>query len=129
MISFPQFPTNSFNKKDYTIRQLDQVPSFLNNLNFVSTRKLDTNKTMNPVKKFDQPGVHFMEKRRNQSMQSQIRRVTMLWFDEFNKFLSSLKTIVYNLTLRRVWNSTELCTCVPLLLQQRDQDENNLLVF
>ena len=53
----------------------------------------------------------------------------MLLLDKINEFLWSLKTVVYNLTLRRVWNSTELCTCARLLLQQQDQDENNLLAL
>ena len=70
-----------------------------------------------------------MEKLRNQYQQSHIDTATMLLLDKINEFLWSLKTVVYNLTLRRVWNSTELCTCARLLLQQQDQDENNLLAL
>ena len=69
-----------------------------------------------------------MEKLRNQYQESHINTATMLLLDKINEFLWSLKTVVYNLTLRRVWNSTELCTCARLLLQQ-DQDENNLLAL
>ena len=54
MISLSQFPIIEKNQQNYyTIKQLDQVSQFLKNLNFFSTRKLDINKTMDPVKKFD----------------------------------------------------------------------------